>query len=325
MAKLIITNGETSRDLMRGAGLSDDILCWRDILHEGPVPETETLEELSAVRARFLSERGWSDFATLEAAFAERDALLRRHAAYDTVILWFEHDLYDQLQLLQILDFFAGEPPRKGVCLIQAGRHLGRESPAALKRHLRLLEPVTPEQLDLARLCWRAFRSSTPQRFAALLHFDLSPLPFLRAAVLRQLEELPAPATGLTQTEETILRAIAGGNNRPRSIFEDFSQGEEAAFMADWSFWHVLDQLCGGHSPLIAGLFGMSFSPQMGPEAFEAYVSTELRVTNLGLNALSGRADAAQHRRIDRWIGGLHLTNANLWRWDAGSRRLLAP
>ncbi len=325
MAKLIITNGETSRDLMRAAGLGDDILCWRDILHEGPVPETATLEELSAIRARFLSERGWSDLASLEAAFAERDAKLRGHTAYDTIILWFEHDLYDQLQLLQVLDFFAVEPPRKGLCLIQAGRHLGAESPAALKRHLRLLAPVTSEQLELARLCWRAFRSDTPQRFAALLHFDLSPLPFMRAAVLRQLEELPAPGTGLTHTEEAILRSITEGLNRPRLVFEAFSQGDEAAFMGDWSFWHVLDQLGGGHSPLVAGLYGKSFSPQMGPEAFEAYVSTELRVTNLGLNALYGRADAAQHRRIDRWIGGLHLTNANLWRWDAAARRLSAP
>lgn len=325
MAKLIITNGEAARDQMRAAGLGYDILCWRDILHEGPVPETQTLEELSAIRAQFLAERGWSEVGPLLAAFAERDAQLRNHTRYDTVIVWLEHDLYDQLQLLQVLDFFASEPRRDGLCLIQAGRHLGQESPSALKRHLRLLEAVTPGQLELARLCWRAFRSPTPMRLAALLQFDITPLPFLRAAILRQLEELPAPLNGLTRTEDSILRAITQGLAQPRDLFADYSEGEEAAFMADWSFWHVLDQLSGGHSPLVAGLYGVSFSPQMGQEAFEAYVSTELRVTNLGLNALNGKTDAAQHRRIDRWIGGVHLTNANLWRWDAGNRRLSAP
>ncbi len=45
----------------------------------------------------------------LRAAFRARDAIFRRHGEFKTVVLWFEHDLYDQLQLLQILDFLAGE------------------------------------------------------------------------------------------------------------------------------------------------------------------------------------------------------------------------
>ena len=34
---------------------------------------------------------------------------MRAHADFDRIELWFEHDLYDQLQLLQILAFFADE------------------------------------------------------------------------------------------------------------------------------------------------------------------------------------------------------------------------
>ena len=33
----------------------------------------------------------------------KRDAVLRRAREFGEVVLWFEHDLYDQLQILQIL------------------------------------------------------------------------------------------------------------------------------------------------------------------------------------------------------------------------------
>lgn len=43
---------------------------------------------------------------------ADRDAVLRTYAGHDEVVLLFEHDLYDQLQLNQLLDSFATIRPR---------------------------------------------------------------------------------------------------------------------------------------------------------------------------------------------------------------------
>ena len=63
----------------------------------------------------------------------DRDARIRRWRDDDEVVLWFEHDLFDQLQLLQILDYFYDEPDATGrVSLIQANDYLG---------------PMMPEQL----------------------------------------------------------------------------------------------------------------------------------------------------------------------------------
>ena len=45
---------------------------------------------------------------------------------FDRIELWFEHDLYDQLQLLQILDVFAGEDlPKRQIAPVQADEYLG--------------------------------------------------------------------------------------------------------------------------------------------------------------------------------------------------------
>jgi len=64
---------------------------WRDVLREGRVPAVDAAE-LSRVRSRFLT--GEPD------AFAGRDRAL---AEAEELVLWFEHDLYDQLQLIQVI------------------------------------------------------------------------------------------------------------------------------------------------------------------------------------------------------------------------------
>ena len=322
--RLIITNGDDAVARMREAGIRGEILPWRDILHEGPVPPSLSLEDLSAVRAQFLAQRGWLPQEELHAAFRSRDAMIRRHREFGSVLLWFEHDLYDQLQLIQLLDFFANER-RDGVYLIQAGNYLGREKPKALKAHIHLMEPVTDAQLQLARLAWRGFRAETPEPWAGLLRVSTHVLPFLRLAILRLLEELPHPVSGLSRTEWGILSLIEQGVKNPADIYGAFTEFEEALFMGDLSFYHALDTLGAGGAPLIAGFKGLTFSPSMPEEERDAYLAAELSCTHLGITILAGKADALQHRHLDRYIGGYHLDGRVPWRWDPATGQLWPP
>jgi hypothetical protein len=97
---LNITNGDTAVEIMKQAGITGGFLPWRDVLHEGPVPAGLSLEELSKVRAEFISGRGWGDAETIKQSFIDRDNQLKSYQDYEKVILWFEHDLYDQLQII---------------------------------------------------------------------------------------------------------------------------------------------------------------------------------------------------------------------------------
>lgn len=323
--RLIITNGDEVVARMREARIGGEILPWRDILHEGPVPASLSLEELSAVRAQFLARRGWMPEEELRAAFSARDAVLRRHADFKTVVLWFEHDLYDQLQLLQVLDFLAGEKRAEGVYLIQAGKYLARETPRALKSHFCLQEPAEAAHFALARLAWNSFRAPSPEPWAALLRLSTHILPFLRLAMLRLLDELPDPRSGLSRTEWTILNLIGQGVKRPLELYAAYSETEEAVFMGDLSFFHTLDELSDGAAPLIAGFKGLRFFPAMPEEARDDYFARELSYTHLGLSVLAGRADALQHRQAARDIGGFHFDTHSAWRWSAAARKLTPP
>jgi hypothetical protein len=326
MSTLIITNGDAAAEKMREGRINGEILCWRDVLHEGPVPRMEKLEELSAIRADYLAWRGWGDADAIRDVFSERDDTMRALSRFSDVTLWFEHDLYDQLQLLQVLDFLAPAEGRSGRChLIQTGSFIGSEQPQRLRMHLKLRQPLGTDLLDLAQAAWSAYRAPSPEPWAALLRYDTSAMPFLRAAILRHLEEFPSIANGLGRTEAFILNAVQNGADTPGALFAAFQDSEEAPFMGDWSFFAILDSLAGGAAPFISGLRGLTYSAYFDESQREAYLGSGLRLTGLGVTTLGGRKDAIAFRRLDRWLGGVHLRNEHCWRWDADARRLVAP
>jgi hypothetical protein len=99
---LHVTNGESAASTLRQTRLGDMVLAWEDVLTEGPVPRVPTAE-LREVRASFLRDAGWGVAAAIRARLERRDNTLTEALGRRHVVLWFEHDLFDQLQLLQLL------------------------------------------------------------------------------------------------------------------------------------------------------------------------------------------------------------------------------
>jgi hypothetical protein len=133
MADLIITNGGTAVELLQATGRAETILPWNDVLHEGPIRGTR-LADCTPVRAEYLAHRFRLPHETVAAEFAARDRHFGRHGDFPAIELWFEHDLYDQLQLTQILAFFADEGRGEGLTLIQADDYLGAQSADTILR-----------------------------------------------------------------------------------------------------------------------------------------------------------------------------------------------
>jgi hypothetical protein len=318
---LIITNGDSAGALLRRAIPDAEILPWRDVLHEGPVPFIGSLAELTDIRANYLA-RDVGDLDQVRTMLQARDRGLVRSASFDRTVLWFEHDLHDQLQLLQVLDWFSAQR-RNGTSLrlVQASDFLGDQTPETILGFRHLEREVTREQLELASEAWISFRAPTPELWARLPKQDLSALPFLKAAVQRMLEELPG-CDGLSRTERQILAAIGSGTLTPVTLFAAVQRQEEAVFMGDWSFFGVLDGLALAQKPLIEGLNGTPFRPSDQTIA-QAYSQSTLALTEFGAEVLAGHADRAAYNRIDRWWGGTHLTNEALWCWDAKDEKLI--
>jgi hypothetical protein len=322
---LVITNGDAAGELLRRTLLGSEVLPWRDVLHEGPVPLTATLEDLTAGRIEYLAGAGGGEIGAIEFELTSRDRGLAVSGEFDRVVLWFEHDLYDQLQLLQVLDWFADHPRKAGtLLLVQVDDYIGRLEPDALSDFAATARPVSQAHLDLARRAWAALRQPTPEAWAELLAKNTAALPFLRPAILRMLEELPGP-DGLTRTERQMLAVIEADESiTALGLFVAVQKMEDAEFMGDWSFWRLLDQLALAEEPLVAGLEAAPF--QHGdPDLAKAYLTSRLTLTSLGKAVLAGGADWTEHHTVDRWWGGTHLTEDNLWRWDGEAAALIPP
>ena len=311
---LNITNGESAVSLMKEANIPGTLLPWNDVLHEGPLPSDLSLDELSKVRAKFIVERGWGEPESVSSLFSKRDSELKNINKYDKVILWFEHDLYDQLQIIQILDWFYENPP-KGIQLsiICTDRYLGKLTPDDIKGLIQHEEQITEAHLKLSNQAWAALRSNTPIKWCELLNIDTTVLPFLEGAVLRLLEEFPSNKNGLSRTAEQALRIISNGERFPGRVFGRNQQLEERVFLGDSSFLLVLRELLESETPLIVLSEGKALSSLTTRDQ-------ELAITPVGLDVLAGRVNWLEVSNINRWIGGVHLKPSNIWCWNSSTR-----
>jgi redox-sensitive transcriptional activator SoxR len=329
---LHVTNGDSAGNTLRQTVLGGAVLPWRDVLHEGPVPALPR-RTLLATRARFLAECGWGTPQALRGSMERRDAQLLE-ALRDSlrVVLWFEHDLYDQLQLLDVLALTHGAgagPPD----LIVIGAFPGRSSFAGLGEltasELETLWPsrarAAPELLAAAAGAWDAVRAPEPTAVVEWAARETAELPFLAPALRRLLEELPAPADGLSGTERRALEAIAAGARTPPAAFIAAQRREQAPFLGDTWFFRALAALGQGESRLVETDPGAPLPPPPPLGDGQRFARLQLRLTATGERTLRGDADRVELLGVDRWVGGTHVTPANAWRWDAAGRKLVRP
>ncbi len=274
-------------------------MAWRDALNDGPVPPGLSLEETSAIRSRYLAERGYGNPIKLIHDFSRRDAQLRRAREFDEVVLWFEHDLFDQLQLLQTLtalDELNLEPGR--VAVVQSDHYLASMTVDEIVALFPKRRTSTPAIFKSARRSWERFTSPSPADLYAAAAEDAIGLPFLRAALQRLCEEYPWKRDGLSRSQRQTLYAAVQGPGRPDELFARAQAREEAYFLGERIFEKLLEDLRSGDGALIEEEEG------------------KLLPTALGRRVLAGDADWLDEHSIDRWIGGVHLVGDHLARWD---------
>jgi hypothetical protein len=309
---LHVTNGDSVAVPLSQSALGGEALAWRDAYHEGPVRSGERSRLIDA-RAAFLSSCGWGDEDAI------RDDLLARDARFVAalregreIVLWFEHDLYDQLQLVDVLALagetgfdpeqlelieigaFAGRPGFRGLCELTV---------AELESLWPQRRAVTDEDTAGAQRAWEAVRRADPRGLAGVRLDPPPSRPFLAAALGRLLEELPDVDDGLSRTERQLLELLDDGPLLTGALFVASQDREEAPFHGDAWILRTLAEL----TPLVSLTEGSA------------------EITDTGRRVLAGGDDRIEVLGVDRWVGGTHLVPGAVWRWDADALALVAP
>ncbi len=303
--RLIVTNGDSAVQNLQAQGIGHQILAWQDVLHDGPVPGGIAPRPLAEARARFIAERGWASFEEAFKGLTERDRRLADLQGLEEIVLWFEHDLYDQLQLIQVLDRLAGTPGNLAITMITAARYVGQLERDEARDLWESRKFVGGAPRDLAARAWAAFTADKAEALPAFTESDTSALPFLGPALKRLLEERPGD-DGLALSEREVLEVLSQGPIPAIKLYPAaHHQREEPVWLGDTPFAWYLERIAQVRVPLISRSDGKPLIPLA--EGERPFWEQKLRVTNAGRDVLQGRASHARLNGIDRWMGGVRF------------------
>lgn len=321
LATLHIRCGSDLRPVLARAGFAGDFLEYSNPLCQGPVlPGDDWLE----TRAAFIAHE-YAPQANVLLGLRQAEAALHEAAShYARVVMWFEHDSYDQLILARCLDVFADSPPRV-LELISVADYpvaprfkrfigLGQLLPDDLPAVWAQRRPVTEGALRAGRAVWRALRSPDPSELAAIARAGIADPPHLAMAVQRHCQELPWVGDGLSLTERLILTLLAEGHKTIGMIFRNLMEEREPLpWLGDIMLRSIIDSMKKTAAPVF---------DSVAPHDGEPWWRERLAITDLGREVLAGRVDYLSLRPPERWVGGVAVVPGTAgWRWDGMAAR----
>ncbi|AXS39046.1 DUF1835 domain-containing protein [Breoghania sp. L-A4] len=320
-ATLHVRCGSDIREGLRAAGFSGEFLEYSDPLCQGPLvrPANDLDPVYFDLRATFIDTHdigpgpGWQQ---VRASMIDQQQRLMAAGSFDEIVLWFEHDSYDQLLLARALDVLgrhAGDTPVSIVSLdsfpgIERFNGLGHLSPVALRRIFSDRQPVTAPMVAAGTAVWETLCGPSPLPLHAIATRRALPgLPYMARALIRHLSELPGSRDGLSLTERLTLDILRDGPKRGGHIFRALVlEREPLTFLGDLMFWSILAGLLDADDPALEVIDGGRNDP----------ASATFALTAIGEALAIGMRDFGCCGPVARWVGGTRCFSDPDWRWD---------
>lgn len=322
---LHIHNGESTAGTAKKTDIPGQHLAWREALVCGPAPGGLSEDKFRNIRAGHLANAYGVDLAACEKELRDQEDALTRFPDHEEVVLWFEHDLFCQVQLVYLLAWLAqreiGSTKLSLICIgefpgLPDFRGLGQLNEEQLTSLFPQRREITPAQLSIGSKAWRAYSSSNPKEIESLLASDLTELPFLQSAFIKHLQRFPSPRNGLGRVENLALELVAEGQHEFASLFSEFGKREPEYGFGDAQVLLEIKRLANAAQPLLL----MS----NGARVMDPAQLTAFQITEHGQAVLRGDSDFINLNGIDLWLGGVHLEgNEPAWCWDEVRQRLV--
>lgn len=211
---LHITNSDNFTSKLKKLKLSGDIITWREMLCEGKTETNVGSESFWKTRFEFLNK----NYKVSKSSFIEKTLKeyrsLCNHKQEDQIVLWFEYDLFCQINLLAVISWLKTHRKYAEIHLVCSGKEdesdtlytlneLSTEQLLKLYEHKTLL---TQDDIEYADYVWQLYCSDNPIRLENLSDFKNFNFKYLENSIKAHLHRFPSIKNGLNEMETNILK-----------------------------------------------------------------------------------------------------------------------
>lgn len=214
---LHITNGDsTTKRLMELEWVQGSFLIWREMLCEGPTVKKVDQKESIEVRKQFLKKYYKISGGDYDSKFISELQKLEDLSAFDEIILWFEYDLFCQINMIAALSLLLRKNTENiPVYLVCSGKiknedrliGLSELTDKQLMDHYFRKKLLSLDDIEYADYIWTLYCESDPKKITGQIKRG-SNFEYLSISLRAHLQRFPNMLTGLNVLEHNILEMI---------------------------------------------------------------------------------------------------------------------
>ena len=290
-SQLHITNGDSFTQKLKELKLEGDIITWREMLCEGKTETNVGSESFWKTRFEFLHK----NYKVSKSWFVEKTLKeyrsLCNHKQEDEIILWFEYDLFCQINMLAVISWLKTHRRHAEISLVCSGDEDETDRLYGLSElsNEKLLElyqnrtVLSQDDIEYADYVWQLYCSDNPIRLENLTDFENYHFDYLSDAIKTHLKRFPTIKNGLNEVENKILElAVEYKPKSKKAFIGTILQHQGLYGFGDTQYDRLLTTL----KPLFT-----SFNP--------------VRLTKKGKEILEGKTSYYSHLRDNEaYLGG---------------------
>ncbi|PFP22939.1 hypothetical protein COJ96_24890 [Bacillus sp. AFS073361] len=309
-----IVNGDVVGNKI--GNLPGDVLVWREMYDFGPLSHDISGEKWISCRADFFERKLAIPAALFIQNCKEQNRFLSEIPKKTEIVLWFEHDRYDQTMLMFLLNELS-KKELKNLSMVTINEYEGEEPFYGLgqlaSHQLEELfhkkkQTISEEQINEAITGWQAYTSKNPMEIENWIEASKQKLPFLKQALQYHLSFFPSIHTGLNEVETFVIKNLDKNPSSFIELFQAITQKRSNDGISDLYFAAMLNELMKGPYPFLE-------CDNPLPNYENPVPLAKLRLTSDGLDVLYGRNTSFEFYERDWWLGGVYLKE-EIWFWN---------
>lgn len=252
-SQLHITNGDAfTRLLQKQTNLKGEIITWREMLCEGKTETNVGSELFWRTRFDFLHK----NYKVSKSWFIEKTLKeyrsLCNHKQQDEIVLWFEYDLFCQINLIAVISWLKTHRRHARITLACSGDQKNKGEFLGLcalsaEEILNLYEnriELTQDDIEFADYVWQLYCSDNPIRLENVSGFEQYQFKYLESALKLHLNRFPSIKNGLNDIENMVLTTAFKEQPDSKTKFLHFLLLNQGGYgFGDSQYNHILEVL----------------------------------------------------------------------------------